>query len=330
MYHNCSTNIFNINITSSLDNVILSFYLKFAEHIGYICMVFFFFMSAFWFYKGTESNKDTLKKWKKRIKTLLIPFLVWTVIIGGYQVVVWDMTFNLKDIFYHLFETPIAGPLWYILGLLILQLFAPIIIPLKQKKKIVTIIFSLIIIYISLRTLKIIPHFLEFKNWWWYNNLIFYTPVYILGAYIGMYYPDILLKLEYNAKKHTHIGLILLLTVLLFWHFITPNTNFLNIIYPIISIIGFWLILKPRFCSKNLPDFLNCGFFMFALHQPVLIPITNKFITLIIKNHSVIGTEVVLIKIIQLCAIIIISGVARKLASLIFSKNINYYLTGGR
>lgn len=329
MYHCRWIKDLNIETLNTIDNLFLSLYVKTVEQLGVICMVFFFFMSAFWFYKGTETNKDTIKKWKKRIKTLLIPFLMWTLLIGIVEVHKGELVITPSNIFYHLFETPIAGPLWYILGILILQLFAPIIVALKKRRKIIIILFTTIIIYISLRTLNIVPHLLAFESWWWYNNLIFYIPTYIIGAYIGMYHPNILLTKEYNSKKYTYIGILLLLLVFLLWNFI-PANSVLAIIYSIIDIIGLWFILKPRFCSKEISDFLDCGFYMYALHNPVVIPITKKIIEILLNNKTICGIELVLIKIIQMCMVVIISGIIKKISSKVFSTEVNYYLTGGR
>ena len=330
IYHSSSLDIFNIKQLNDFDNLTLSLYVILADNIGYVCMVFFFFMSGFWFYKGLESNKDTMKKMKKRVHTLLIPFLIWTVILGFYKICTSQMTVSFENIFYHVFQSPIVGPLWYILGLLILQLFAPLVVLLKKKRKLVMTLFSMIIIYISLRNLKIIPKFLEFENWWWYNNLIFYTPVYMIGAYMGMYYPDILLKREYGNKKYTYIGIMLIIIVFIFWNYLVTDIDYLYIMYSIIDIIGLWFILKPKLCSKEIPDFFNCGFYIYALHNPVLIPITSKIIELILGNHVVICIEVLLIKIIQICIIVIICAVGRKISSKMFPEKFYYYLTGGR
>lgn len=330
MYHSRWLYDFNITPLNIVDNLFLSLYIKIAEHIGFISMTFFFFMSSFWFYNGLETKKDIIRKWKKRIKTLLIPFLVWTIILAIYKVCNGEITINISNIFYYLFETPVAGPLWYILGLLILQLFAPIVIALKKKKKTITILFSITTIYILLRSLNIIPTFLLFENWWWYNNLIFYTPVYLLGAYIGMYYPNILLKEEYSKNKYTYIGILLLLFVFLSWNFLIQDIDFLYLIYSIIDLIGIWFILKPKLCNKQIPDFLNCGFFIFALHNPILIPKTSEIIKLLLDNKTIFGIEVILIKFVQIFVIVIISALIRKISSKIFSNEFNYYLTGGR
>lgn len=190
--------------------------------------------------------------------------------------------------------------------------------------------FLAIIVYISLRSLNIIPQLLTFESWWWYNNLIFYTPVYIIGAYIGIYYPDILLKREYNSKVYTYVGLFLLSLVFLLWNFLVSNIHFLNLVYSIIDLIAIWFILKPQFCGRKIPNLLNCGFYIYALHNPILIPITSKIIELLMRSQTVFGIEAVFIKVVQIISVIFIAAIAKKVADKILPSKVSYYLTGGR
>ena len=92
MYHARWLFDYNIKYSNIIDQKILSFYFFVAEHMGTVCMVFFFFASAFWFYRGIKDIKDVLKKWKKRILTLLVPFLLWTVILAIYKICLGEIT----------------------------------------------------------------------------------------------------------------------------------------------------------------------------------------------------------------------------------------------
>ena len=330
MYHNRHINNYYIISRNTLDELSLALYLRIAEHIGVICMVFFFFMSAFWFYNGLNNNKEVLIKWKKRIKTLLVPFIIWSIIIAIYKVSISDIVLNKDNIFYYFFISPIGRPLWYILGLLILQLFSPIIISLKKRKNIIKISFSLIIIYIFLRCINIIPPFLSFELWWWYDVLIYYIPIYLIGAYIGMYHPDILLKKEYNEKIHTYIGILLLTISFNALSIIKQSNLMITILFSIIYLIGFWLILKPKYFQKKISDFFNCNFYIYALHFSILIPKTDELITQLLHNQILYNIELVLIKIIQIFIIVLISAIIRKIVTKIFPKQVDYCLTGGR
>ena len=171
---------------------------------------FFFFMSAFWFYKDINTKEDLINKWKKRIRTLIIPFLCWTLILFIYKLLFAGLEFKIEDTFFHLFEKPVAGPLWYLLALLLLQLLSPIILIIKKHKKTTILFLSFISLYLILRRFGIVPTFLVFDRWWWYENVLTYTPVYLLGCYIGMYHKNIIIEEEYNSKIYTIIGVILL------------------------------------------------------------------------------------------------------------------------
>lgn len=328
MYHSRSLYGYNINYLGNLDNKILSLYTDFATHIGGVCMVFFFFASAFWFYRNINSKKELFDKCKKRLKTLLIPFMAWTVIIGIYQLIMHQITINFNNIFYHLFLTPIAGPLWYILGILMLQLLSPIIFYIKKNKLVTSIIFILITVYVFLRTFGVIPQLLTFENWWWYNNLISYIPIYLIGAYVGIYYNDLLLIKEYDERRYTYIGIILLIISLTLWKYV--NIKGLLMVYFFIEIIAIWFILKPKFCEKEIREFFKSNFYIFALHNPILIPITNSIMfKYIFKGITLIGTVTVIVKIVQLCIIILISCSIRFIIVKLIPK-LDKYLTGGR
>ena len=323
MYHARWLYDFNIEYLNVFDRKCLSFYFKIAEHIGYVCMTFFFFMSAFWFYAGVNNIKDVLNKLKKRFFTLFVPFILWSIIILIYKVCNNQIVISLNNVFYYFFETPVAGPLWYILGILILQLFAPFVILMKKNKKLLTLIFGILILYVNLRHFGLIPELLTFNEWWWYENLIVYSPVYLIGAYIGLYYPNIVIKKEYKSKKYTYITIIIFLISFFFWYYSLMQK------YDV-ELIGIWFILKPNLFKKNIPKILNCNFYIFALHNPILIPKTRELLKLILQNHTVFGLEVVLIKIIQIIVVVLASIIIKFLVRQIFSEKINYYLTGGR
>ena len=330
MYHSRGTWYYNIHFENKFDKFLLHRYIEFADHIGFICMVFFFFMSAFWFYYKLDNYSDIINKWKKRFKTLFIPFLLWTLILGVYKVQIGEIVVNKSNIFYHVFETPITGTLWYILAVLILQMFAPIVVFMKKKKKFIMPLFILISIYIVLRNFGFIPHLLSFPKCWWWNNMIDYTPVYLLGAYIGIFYSDAVLKNKYLEKKYTYIGIVLLFISCILWHYFNQMRFSVLMIYSLIELIGFWFVFKPSICKKMLPKFLDCGFYVFVLHGPILLPHTKTIIVKLLDGVAIAGYEVILVKIVQLLLVLLLSALIKFLSSKILSKPINYYLTGGR
>lgn len=52
--------------------------------IGHIAVPMFYIISAYLFYHNISTLKDTLSKIKKRIKTLLIPYLLWNTFLYSF------------------------------------------------------------------------------------------------------------------------------------------------------------------------------------------------------------------------------------------------------
>ena len=199
----------------------------------------------------------------------------------------------------------------------------------KNHKKLISSVLVITIVYIFLRNFGVVPRFLEFKNWWWYNNLISYAPAYILGAYIGLYYPNIILNKEYCEKKYTYIGIFLVFISLVLCYFTSQWKINLVIIYTFIELVGLWFIFKPKIFSKNIPEFFRCNFYIFALHNPILIPITQFFIRLFFQNVTFCGIGVIVVKIIQIIIIVLICAIIRFIIRKL-SPFIDKCLTGGR
>lgn len=211
-----------------------------------------------------------------------------------------------------------------------MQLFSPIILNLKKHKKIIGVCFCIISLYIFLRNFNYIPNYLSFKNWWWYENLLYYTPVYLLGTYFGMYHSDLITNKEYISKKYTKIGIVLLIIAFILWYFFKEVNYNLEIFYSLIELVGIWFVLKPSSCEKDIPRLLCCNFYIFALHNPILLPRTQSILNTFVNHHTVVGVEMVVIKVIQVAIVVVISMLVKLIVSKCLPKKINYYLTGGR
>lgn len=123
------TNIQNVVAVSSRGTAVLNMYTKFTNHLCWTDMIFFFMMSGFLLYRNLTSVQDSLGKMRKRLKTLLIPFIVWTcVTIAWYRIYnKVDIITSKKDFANAFFFCPSAGPMWYCLALLLLMLLCPLI-----------------------------------------------------------------------------------------------------------------------------------------------------------------------------------------------------------
>ncbi len=105
----------------------------------------FFFMSGFLFFRDIQSWRDCLPKWNKRIRTLLVPYLLWNLlllllVVGGSTVPVlstqlkatYGLDFSVSWFLDKLTIHPIMGHFWYIRTLMLFLLCTPLLYVLFQ------------------------------------------------------------------------------------------------------------------------------------------------------------------------------------------------------
>ena len=117
-YHMRNTNSFVITNVSFVDSYLLKLYKYFSDFSGHIALTFFFFMSSFWLYYKTSNLGELSIKIIKRIKTLLVPFILWNTIVLILTIVLFKnyYYFSLINIIDLYFFAPVIGPFWYILS----------------------------------------------------------------------------------------------------------------------------------------------------------------------------------------------------------------------
>ena len=137
------------------------FGIAFSMTLAHIAVPTFFIISGFLFFYGLKSWdwKIYLTKLKKRVNTLLIPYLVWNTIlilktlVSTRRIVDWWIEHNGIYMYYHAdemverinwlgsagkFSFPILVPMWYIRDLIILCLLSPIVYLMFYKERGIT------------------------------------------------------------------------------------------------------------------------------------------------------------------------------------------------
>jgi Acyltransferase family. len=270
----------------------------FSRVIGMFCVPVFFFMSGFLFFLNCEIDFPRYKcKINNRIKTLLIPYLFWNLLVLFLYFVIQSIPFIstsfsvnqplIKN--YSFFDyinafwgfddgKPIAYQFWFIRDLFIVSLLTPL---LKR-------IFSYFK-YWGILSLGVI----------WYFNSLLIIPEYILTAFFffsfGAYF-------SYNKMN--------------FISFFRKYFVFFLVVYPIIAIIDLFtegMIYNPYihnlnilaglifsfnivsfFIEKNVihnrKDLSQASFFVFAMHEPLL-----AFIRKILFKFLSPNTEIILL-----------------------------------
>lgn len=252
--------------------------------------VFFIISGYFFFYHTKVFDKTTyVKKLKKRIKTLLIPYLLWNLlpillVTGGnfYSILFRGKSFDaLKEFYtglwneglYHIWwdktsgTMPFDSPLWYVRDLIIICILSPLI---YQGIKRIGWIFPIILCLLHLSGGW--PQINGFSS----TAFCFFT----IGASYALK-DKLLIDLPVPAK--------IFLTVTTVVCYLTANLMHIGIAQQIFIFLSaiLWIIL-----SAKLPDriilFLNrftpVVFFIYAIHNTFVLANTSKILTKIVND----------------------------------------------
>lgn len=321
----CRLNLLqNIVTDSSMDANVFAFYTRFTDHLCWTDMNFFFMMSGFLLYRNISSVSDCFLKMKRRIKTLLIPFFIWTFITILFNKLYYkvDTITTKSDILRVFFFSPV-GPLWFLIALLLLLMICPLVIYLhkKNKKGCYALLFALCLVAII--RVQIGTEWPE--NWWWYANMVGFIPSYILGAFLGLEYGDRIANETYNVKRARIIGAGVLFVSVLLWIFAPWKYAHY---YAVIEVIGIWLLFDSSFFKKK-HSFMASSFICFAIHHQILIPIVEKH--LISEMGTITSVKkLIVFRIVEVFVVAVISFDVQIILKKILPPKIYALFTGGR
>lgn len=273
-----------------------------GDVLARICVPLFFVISGYLFFLNTSFNKESyIKKLKSRVRTLLVPYLIWNFFgfldlltklhpnflvfypsLANYKV---DIVEFIKcfwvaglpsssDTSLLMAANPINGPLWFIRDLMIMVLLSPVIYYMIKKFKIFAIILLAIVWLFSIGNKCGIPEN-SFQS-------LFFFP---LGAYLSV-----------NKYKIDFLSNKFLVCILLYLPFAIADTFTKNLYYNVYIhkigiIVGIAMVLsvaatmvKKSYLRSS--QFLSSSsFFIFAYHA-LFIGKFIKFLEMIIKPES--------------------------------------------
>lgn len=254
------TPIINWANLSSYDiyEIIRIFFSKVISHLAVPC--FFFISGYLFFYNIDELNKLTyITKLKKRIKTLLIPYLLWNsfaVIIDFYNFKnnssFSDSIIHTASNLWYYFYNPLDYPLWYVRNLIILSIISPLYFKIINKGPIFfAILLLLFLIVLGDKTNA--------------NSFVFFG----FGALLSIKKLNIITTFR-RIKKPMYI--IALITMCLCVYYNSKYTNLGKRIYPLFILSGIISIfniasfsIEKNYLKENV--FLTSSvFFIYAIH----------------------------------------------------------------
>ena len=95
-------------------------------------------------------------------------------------------------------------------------------------------------------------------------------------------------------------------------------------------IVCLWYLFDFKYLKRQKESHGNISFFLFAIHQPILIPEMNRLFSLMFKNSVFCGVTFILLKILGIVAMILFCFLILLVLKKNRGKKVLNYLTGGR
>lgn len=287
----------NIIVPKGYNSFIQDF---FTQGIARIAVPLFFIISGYLYFLNIKGTFSEFKyKISKRIKTILIPYLVWSswgllfyTILQSLPMaknfftngLLKDMT--IEEILKILLFNPLPFQLWFLRDLIILVVFSPIL-------------------FFAIKYLKELAILLAFIPWIYGYSYGFINTdsllFFMLGGYLAIF--DKLVSLD--GKKYAYwlfllwILLVILNTIFLFQgiSIFVFWMSVLNKITLLVGVVAIWTIYDQIRGYTNIKAFnpiFSFSFFLYAFHEPVL-TMTKKGLFFILGNNQHISFSVYLL-----------------------------------
>ena len=300
--------------------------------ISGVAVPLFYFISGVLFFKSVNRVKDCISGIRKRIRSLLVPYILWNVIFVGWYLVMSIIPgisgFVNSDMLSHFsINTPIASleylllepagfHLWFLRDLILYVLVSPLI-------------------YVACKRFPLVALLLFFVLFGWINRCG--LPYFSAGAVVAMHYGlDIFDKGIFKSKTVRFILFMLfgakcIMTMMPSCDDILYNPYFQQIA-NMAGIISVWWIYDVIYNSCSLNSFGGAflfisrySFFIYLFHEPVLNIIKKMGVFILGVNNT---SLIVLYLISPILMIAIAIGVAIMIKAVM--PKVYTILVGGR
>lgn len=273
----------------------------------------FFILSAYLFYRNFDFSK-TKEKYKSRFFSLVIPYFFWSIFFLIYYELVclipkinglFNNTFELgkNHIFQNILMANCAEGMWFVRDLIIYIFFAPVIFAIMKNSKQINYVIIFICLAINL--------VFRFE----YSNPIFWLPIYLFGANLGIHNKDYDMKeniIKYKKSKLLALMILYILTAIIVSYF--EETSKMYYIYRMLSPIILLAILDLlNLYNYKIYSIEKISFFIYCVHLPV-IKVVRKLLFIILGYNSYVSIIIyVLTIILTLWLVQLISKIINKM-----------------
>lgn len=243
-----------------VDNAeVVVFFGNMFSYVGNIAVPCFFSVSGFLFYQQFKWDK-LLGKFKRRVLTLIIPFVIWNSLIyfaylGLSQIRglhLEEMQFSVKNYMMAVVNSEYS-PLWYIRTLFVYVLLTPIFVVMQERKwtALLSIGFLLGLGYLGV-SIPVVGNY--------------YLPFYLIGAYMAKYHNDtILLRCKGSARLLAAMGIFVIAVIAALYIPFGLGANWLYTL-RLLGVLSAWFALD-WFRFENKPGkWMRVSFAIYAMH----------------------------------------------------------------
>ena len=304
------------------------------EVFGIVAMTGFFMFSGFMMYYGIDNVHDLYGKICRRVLSLCIPFVFWNLFAFAYEIAyaVYKGTFSLemfgiKNLILGFTLAPYNSPMWYLFALIILMCFSPVLILLRNHRGVAAYSFvAIFIISLVVSTLWRADGII----FAWTRRLLTYLPLYFLGAWMGLSFPDHIVKEKYHkgiAAPVAAFAFCLIAVYLIFFKQDIPPVNV--VLYQSLAPL-LWLALPQSVTNKVRITFpLTVYPFVYAMHSVLITVINWLAVRVIMVDHPLPLWADILVQLVLVLVLYLIATLVAFIFKLILPNKVYRIFAGG-
>lgn len=288
--------------------------------MGTLAMSHFFAVTGYLLFQN-YTLRDYPVKMKRRVSSLLIPYILWQCITVALKLVTGD-AITLGDFLRKTFlfaRFPYNGALWYVYAVFFLALLSPALLLLFRNKSVGWCAVLVLTVVAAARDRISNPVFTNVVNYGYFGNILTYFPSYLAGCFYGRFARE-----EDGAKALKYVFSALFMAFLLEGSLPGFFADLAVKLMPILAL--YCLPSRPGVTEKRI---FGLAFLVYAIHQPligILWSILNRVYTRIPLPATVCDllTRAVVLAV-AVCSAAVIRVVLKRL-----SPGLLRGLTGGR
>lgn len=295
----------------------------FFYQMGFVAMSYFFAVTGYLLFSN-YSIKDYPAKMKRRVFSLLIPYLLWQCIITGIDVLQQQSVFSFQDFLirtFGLIQWPQDGALWYVYAVFLLALTSPLLLLLFKNSYTGWAATILLIIAIRARgQFSGNPYIGAVLNYGYVETILHYLPYYLVGCYCGKF-------MDEHTLSDTITYILSVIFVAFLLDTMTPGF-FYDTTLGLLPFLGLFVLpVIPILQNRHI---YSLSFLIYATHQPFLSD-TYKFLHsgLFMEIPMPVSMRGVLVRVISLTLLIGLSAIIYSVLKR-FCPKLLAALTGGR